>query len=198
MADLPEEKPSKAVVEARIASKLPIMAHLPLGHEELALESYANQAYPDGSATERDEFKRYWRERLDRERERWERERDRQDLPSTVPRRGNSIQKTAKEAMPDKPFSDTEIHDKTPKANAIQRVKVRWVAWYRRLQRELWAVPSQTGPSEWPSESLPIRRFAQAASQGPSCAVPENPPSSTQPVKRGNPEANARSPATAA
>ena len=106
MADLPQGKPSKGLIEARLASKLPVMAHLPPGLQERSLESYANQAYPDGSEKERDEFKRYWRERLDREQERWERERDRRDRPGTLPRGGYSIEGIEKEVMDESKFSE--------------------------------------------------------------------------------------------
>ena len=65
MADTPEKKTSKASVEASLASKLQVMSMMPRGFQEQALEGYANKALPDGSEQERDEFRRYWRERLD-------------------------------------------------------------------------------------------------------------------------------------
>jgi hypothetical protein len=79
MADTPEKKTSKASVEASLASKLQVMSMMPRGFQEQALEGYANKALPDGSEQERDEFKRYWRERIDRERECSDRERERSD-----------------------------------------------------------------------------------------------------------------------
>jgi hypothetical protein len=79
MAAPPEQKTSKASVEASLASKAPFLARLPPGMSEQHLERCAKNAYPGGSEQERDEFKRYWRERIDRERECSDRERERSD-----------------------------------------------------------------------------------------------------------------------
>lgn len=90
------------------------------------------------------------------------------------------------------PLADAEALE----ANAIQRVKVHLVAWFRRLQRRLYDnVPKQTGPSgppEWPYELLPTQRFTQTVGQGVSSAQ-ENCPPSAQPDGNGNSGANAPS-----
>jgi hypothetical protein len=99
MAATPEEKTSKASVEASLASKAPFLARLPPGMSEQHLERCAKDAYPGGSEQERDEFRRYWRERLDRERELLDRERERRDRPGTLPRGGYPIQEIPNGAM---------------------------------------------------------------------------------------------------
>lgn len=76
MADTPEKKTSKASVEASLANKLLIMSMMPPGVREQTLEGYANKALPHGSEQERNEFKRYWRAQLHREREHSDRERE--------------------------------------------------------------------------------------------------------------------------
>jgi hypothetical protein len=77
MADPLEMKRSKAVIEAIIAGKSHLLALLPPGFQEKALDNYANEACPDGSEKERGEFKRYWRDRLDRVRDRIDLEQER-------------------------------------------------------------------------------------------------------------------------
>jgi hypothetical protein len=70
----PEEKPSRASVEASLAGKLPVLAHFPPGMVEQHLERCAQKALPDATEQERAEFRHYWRERLDRERDHQDRE----------------------------------------------------------------------------------------------------------------------------
>jgi hypothetical protein len=100
MADLPKEKPSKALIESSLASKLTVLAHMPPGLQEQTLDRYAQEAHPDGSEKERDEFKCYWRKRLDGEREH-----------RALPTGDCATQGITKGAMPDNPFSDSEIND---------------------------------------------------------------------------------------
>src|ERR1019366_5913885 len=66
---------------------------------ESHLERCAKEAMPDGSEKERDKFKRYWRERIDRERERWDRQ-------GTLPKEGHPIQGIAKGTMDESEGSD--------------------------------------------------------------------------------------------
>ncbi len=79
MADIPEKKPSRASVEASLASKLRLLVHFPPGMAEQHLERCAEMALPDGTEQERIEFRRYWRERLDRERDHQDREQEHSD-----------------------------------------------------------------------------------------------------------------------
>jgi hypothetical protein len=79
MTDIPEKKPSRASVEASLASKLPLLVHFPPGMAEQHLARCAEEALPDGTEQERAEFRRYWRERLDRERDHQDREREHSD-----------------------------------------------------------------------------------------------------------------------
>jgi hypothetical protein len=79
MAEKPEKKVPRASVEASLASKLPVLVHFPPGMAEQHLENCAEKALPEGTEQERAEFRRYWRERLDREREQQGRERERSE-----------------------------------------------------------------------------------------------------------------------
>lgn len=60
---------ARDLIEIRLAGKLHLIALLSGGEQEELLQDYAKRAFPEGTSLEREDWKRYWRARLDQEKQ---------------------------------------------------------------------------------------------------------------------------------